>query len=157
MAKMTIHGIGSELAILSMIYGLPILIVNYIYLPELTFTLGLKIVNILIGSLFIIMGFGFVRKALTIIQYFKEKKLCTEGLYSKIRHPIHFAWIMMIIPGLVIITGLLLGFTIPFFMYLIFRIFIHREEDYLEELFGDAYREYKKSTRRFFPSFPHIK
>ena len=151
MRKMTLSGIGNEFTLLSVIYGLTILIVNFIYFPSLILTLGFRIVNILVGISIIIIGFAMVRKSLIIVQYFKEKRLCTVGIYSKIRNPIYFAWILIIIPGLVIITGSVLGFTIPVFMYIIFRVFIHREEDYLEELFGDAYLEYKSSTRRFFP------
>ncbi len=151
MGKMTLSGIGNEFTLLSVIYGLSILIVNFVFFPSLILTLGFRIVNILVGLGIIIIGFAIVRKSLIVVQYFNEKKLCTVGIYAKIRNPIYFAWIMIIVPGFVIITGSLLSFTIPIFMYLIFRIFIHREEDYLEELFGDAFLEYKNSTRRFFP------
>ena len=151
MAKMTIAGVGYEFTILSVIYGITILIVNYTYFPDLTFILGLKIVNILIGSLFIILGFVLVRKALIIVQYFHERKLCTVGIYSKVQHPIYLAWIFIIIPGLVIIIGSVLAFTIPIIMYILFLIFIPREEKYLEKLFGEDYLRYKNSTRRIFP------
>ena len=148
---MTIAGVGYEFTILSVIYGIIILIVNYTYFPNLTFTLGFKIVNILIGSLFIILGVALVRKARIIVQYFHERKLCTEGIYSKVQHPIYFAWIFIIIPGVVIIIGSVLAFTIPPIMHLLFLIFIPREEKYLEELFGEDYLRYKNSTRRIFP------
>ena len=62
MAKMTIAGIGYEFTILSVIYGIIILIVNYTYFPDLTFILGLKIVNILIGSILIILGLFWWKK-----------------------------------------------------------------------------------------------
>ncbi|MHA1475994.1 MAG: methyltransferase family protein [Promethearchaeota archaeon] len=151
MAKMTIAGVGYEFTILSVIYGLTIFFVNYAYFPNLTFTLGFKIVNILIGSLFIILGFTLIRKSLIIVQYFHDRKLCTEGIYSKVQHPIYLAWIFIIIPGVVIIIGSLLSFTIPIFMYFLFLIFIPREEKYLEQMFGEDYLRYKNSTGRIFP------
>ena len=150
---MTIAGIGVEFTIPSVMYGVAILLVNWIYFPSLTFTLGSPWVNIVLGVVVITLGFVMVRKALIILPYIKTKQLCTEGLYAKIRNPIYFAWIVIIIPGLVIVIGLFLAFTIPLFMYIVFRIYIHREEDYLELLFGEAYRDYKKSTPRLFPAF----
>ena len=146
-----IAGVGVEVTIPVAIYGITILIVNYLVFPNLTFTLGSPIVNFLLGGLVILLGFTVVRKALIILPYIEAQKLCTEGLYAKMRNPIYFAWILIIIPGLIIITGLFLGFTIPLFMYGVFRIFISREEEYLERLFGEVYLDYKKSTGRLFP------
>ncbi|MHA1560764.1 MAG: methyltransferase family protein [Promethearchaeota archaeon] len=103
------------------------------------------------GSLFIILGFTLIRKSLIIVQYFHDRKLCTEGIYSKVQHPIYLAWIFIIIPGVVIIIGSLLSFTIPIFMYFLFLIFIPREEKYLEQMFGEDYLRYKNSTGRIFP------
>ncbi len=153
MRKMTISGIGNEFTILSIIYGVTILFGNYFLFPTLTFTLGSTIVNIVVGSLIILVGFIMIGKALIIVRYFYDQKLCTKGLYAKVQHPMYFAWIVMIIPGFISITRLILGFTLPFFMYFLFRKLIHREEDYLEHLFGDEYLNYKKTTRRFFPAF----
>ena len=146
-----IAGVGVEFTIPVAIYGLTILIVNYLVFPKMIFTLGSPIVNILLGALIIFLGFATVRKALIILPFIEEQKLCTEGLYAKTRNPIYFAWILIIIPGIIIMTGLSLGFTIPIFMYVVFRIFIPREEEYLERLFGEAYLNYKKSTGRLVP------
>lgn len=146
-----IAGVGVEFTIPVAIYGLTILIVNYLVFPDLAFILGSPIVNILLGTLVIILGIAMVRKALIILPYIEEQKLCTEGLYANTRNPIYFAWILLIIPGLIMMTGLFLGFTIPIFMYVVFRIFIPREEEYLERLFGEAYLNYKKSTGRLVP------
>jgi protein-S-isoprenylcysteine O-methyltransferase Ste14 len=146
-----IAGVGVEFTIPVAIYGITILLVNYLVFPQFTFTLGFPNVNILLGVLVIFLGFTTVRKALIILPYIEEQKLCTEGLYAKMRNPIYFAWILIIIPGIIIVTGLSLGFTIPIFMYGVFRIFIPREEEYLERLFGEAYLNYKKSTGRLVP------
>lgn len=57
-------------------------------------------------------------------------------------NPISAAWIMLIVPGIVIITGNILAISIPFFMYLVFRKYINLEEEYLEEKFGEEYIYY---------------
>lgn len=71
--------------------------------------------------------------------------LVTGGLYSKIRHPIYFF-------GQFLILGITLCLKNP--LFLLFWAFViimqiqraKREERVLEEKFGDAYREYKKTT-----------
>lgn len=63
-------------------------------------------------------------------------------LFVYVMNPISVAWIMLIVPGIVIITGNILAIRIPFFMYLVFRKYINLEEEYLEEKFGEEYIYY---------------
>lgn len=63
-------------------------------------------------------------------------------LFVYVMNPISVAWIMLIVPGIVIITGNILAIRIPFFMYLVFRKYINLEEEYLEEIFGEEYIYY---------------
>jgi protein-S-isoprenylcysteine O-methyltransferase Ste14 len=57
------------------------------------------------------------------------------------------------VPGIVFVLNSLLGLTIPFFMYVVFRVLIVREDSYLEERFGEDFFEYKKSVGEIFPKF----
>ncbi len=41
--------------------------------------------------------------------------------------------------------------TTSILTYLVFRLVIHEEEEQLERIFGNEYREYMKRTPRFFP------
>jgi protein-S-isoprenylcysteine O-methyltransferase Ste14 len=45
----------------------------------------------------------------------------------------------------------LLGLTVPFFMYGVFKVMIKEEEEYLEDKFGEAYFEYKRKVGSIFP------
>jgi protein-S-isoprenylcysteine O-methyltransferase Ste14 len=93
----------------------------------------------------------FLIPELTIVKYFQKGELCKEGVYSFMRHPIYGAWIVFIVPGIVLIFGSILGITIPIFMYCIFRIFTVDEERYLKRKFGKEYLEYKKKVGALFP------
>lgn len=107
---------------------------HYVYLPSLTFVIMSKYVNIIFGVSLIIIGSPILLiPAFTIDKYFNEGKLCTKGIYSFIRHPIYASWIVFIVPGIILIFGLILGISIPIFMYIIFKILIIEEEQYLEK------------------------
>jgi protein-S-isoprenylcysteine O-methyltransferase Ste14 len=101
------------------------------------------------APIFIISGF-------TLHKYFDEGKLITKGVYAYFRHPIYGSWIVFIIPGIVLILNSLLGLTIPFVMYAIFKILVAEEEIYLEEKFGDQYFEYKRKVGGIFPKFRSV-
>jgi len=132
--EMTKWGIGPKFAVISIIYSVIILIVHYVYLPSLTFVIMSKYVSIILGISLTIIGITILLiPAFTIDKYFNEGKLCTKGIYSFIRHPIYASWIVFIVPGIILIFGLILGISIPIFMYIIFKILIIEEEQYLEK------------------------
>jgi protein-S-isoprenylcysteine O-methyltransferase Ste14 len=75
----------------------------------------------------------------------QAKELVTHGLYSKIRNPVY-------IFGSLVILGIILYVGRPEYL-LIFAVIvpmqllrISAEQKVLEAKFGDAYRQYKKST-----------
>jgi protein-S-isoprenylcysteine O-methyltransferase Ste14 len=75
----------------------------------------------------------------------QAKELVTHGLYSKIRNPIYLFGALFIL-GVILYAGkreYLLIFVVLVPMQL---IRIKKEEKVLEAKFGEAYREYKKST-----------
>lgn len=144
--KMTRWGIGPKFAILTLLYATLIYLLQ-IVLPYLMFgpyhILG--IIFMVIGSLL------FIYPAVTIDKYFNNNKLRTTDFYSIVRHPIYASWILIIIPGIILYWGSILGITIPFISYLIFRKLIHVEDDYLLEKFGIEYTNYKNSVNAVFP------
>lgn len=76
--------------------------------------------------------------------------LVTGGIYRFIRNPVY--------TGLFILcAGVWLINPSPLFMYWIMAFFIMMEfqvrceEEYLEGMYGDTYREYRTRTKRYFP------
>jgi protein-S-isoprenylcysteine O-methyltransferase Ste14 len=75
----------------------------------------------------------------------QASELVTHGLYSKIRHPIY-------IFGQALVLGIVLSLKSPlFFLVWLVIIFVQykrakKEEQVLEEKFGEAYRKYKLRT-----------
>lgn len=156
--KMTRWGIGPKFAFLSIVYSIVILFLHFIYFHNLIFVIVSKNINIIIGIIFITLGIPvFLLSAFSIDKYFEEGKLCTEGVYAFIRHPIYGAWIVFIVPGITLILSSILGITIPLFMYFVFNKLIVNEENYLEKLFGQEYLEYKKNVGAIFPKLWKLK
>ena len=149
---MTRWGVGPKFTYISGAYFSLMLILHFIFLKDFTFILISRSVNIILGIVLISFGLTiFILAALVIDKYFQTGRLCTKGVYAFIRHPIYGAWIVYIVPGIVILLGSIIGITIPLFMYLVYRIMIVAEDRYLESKFGREYHKYKKDVGALFP------
>ena len=87
---------------------------------------------------------------------YNSDKLATTGIFGLTRNPIYSAWIVFNIPGLVLLSRSWPLFLTPIVAYLIFKVRIGRENEYLERHFGDDYRAYKAQVNEFIP-FPKLK
>jgi protein-S-isoprenylcysteine O-methyltransferase Ste14 len=149
---MTIWGIGGLLAVSTIIFAVVIAAVNGFIVPQWRVTLLSERTAIFIGSILIVTGICvLVISARTVTHVFQEGKLATTGIYGIVRNPLYSAWIVCIVPGIVIISRYLLWWLIPIFMYTIFKVLIKKENDYLEQQFGDEYRAYRKKVSELFP------
>ncbi|NWF95703.1 MAG: isoprenylcysteine carboxylmethyltransferase family protein [Candidatus Thorarchaeota archaeon] len=77
--------------------------------------------------------------------------LVTTGLYARVRHPMYSGGLVGIIAfGLVFRCVAVMLFAIALF-FVVFQKRWKREEQLLEQEFGEQYREYMKRTRRLIP------
>lgn len=149
---MDVWGIGLRWLCLSLLFSLPI------WLPALFFKdiyiatsvdsfifYGLGIFLLLIG-----IPFWFV-SARTVGREFKKGRLCTTGVFRLCRNPIYAAWILFLVPGVVMFSRKPLLLLVPLIMYVVLRFVLPREEEWLEQMFGEEYLEYKKATCRILP------
>jgi len=105
-----------------------------------------------LGSVLVAAGMVIYVVALrTFNQGYRSHELVTQGLYAVVRHPIYFAWIWLICPGVVLFfhSGLML--VLPLVAYGSFKLSIHHEDQALEDRFGQAYQDYKACTPELFP------
>lgn len=150
---MTLFGVGLKFSLISIIYAFIIINIHFIWTPHLSIPVP-RILTLVLGVLLLSLGFPlYIVSALTIHKYFSEGKLATIGIYAYSRHPLYGAWIVCIIPGMVLLLNSSIGLTIPIFMYAIFKILIVREDRYLEERFGEEFFIYKSRVGEIFPKF----
>ena len=150
---MTFLGVGLKFAILSIIFGVPVLYSHFVWMPHLTIPLP-RILSQIVGILLLIIGVPiYLTAGITIRRYFDKGELAVKGIYGYIRHPIYGSWIVFIMPGIVLLINSLIGLTIPVFMYVVFKILIVKEDKYLEDKFGEEFFQYKKRVGEILPKF----
>ena len=78
-----------------------------------------------------------------------EIALVDGGLFRYFRHPIYF-FAILIVFGMVCVIPSTASIIIFVFLYIALSIQTRLEEEFMLEKFGDAYREFMKTHRRFF-------
>jgi protein-S-isoprenylcysteine O-methyltransferase Ste14 len=109
-----------------------------------------------LGILFLLVGLPMLAVgARAMAMAYRSDRLATTGLFGIVRNPIYAAWIVFVIPGLVLFTQSWPLLLTPVVAYVAFKIKIPRENRYLEKRFGAAYRQYKADVNELFP-FPRL-
>jgi protein-S-isoprenylcysteine O-methyltransferase Ste14 len=73
------------------------------------------------------------------------------GCDAIVRNPMYAAWIVLIIPGIVLLTRSWPLLPTPLVACIAFKLLIRRENKYLEERLGDDYRKYRAEVNELFP------
>jgi protein-S-isoprenylcysteine O-methyltransferase Ste14 len=150
--KLTRWGVGLKLAFFSVLYSLIIVALHLYYGEKLRIyaipywilaTVGVALTAI--GLIFLVAARKKIKRA------FDTGTLCTIGVYSMCRHPVYASWVILIVPGLVLLSDSWAGLTIPLVMYVILRILVSKEEQSLDQKFGDEFRSYKKKVPAVLP------
>ena len=108
---------------------------------------------------FLIIGFGFVlafwsrslflKNATTLQPSEEPTLLVTSGPFRISRNPIYLGMASILL-GVAVLFGTLVTLAFPvIFVTLIEFFIIPGEERMMEKIFGEPYREYKKSVRRW--------
>jgi protein-S-isoprenylcysteine O-methyltransferase Ste14 len=83
------------------------------------------------------------------LQIQKEHKLITTGPYKVIRHPIYTAMFIWVI-GLAFFTANMIFALFALLTIFLLILRVPKEEKMMTDQFGDEYKKYMQSTRRFF-------
>ena len=107
-----------------------------------------------VGLLLLAIGVPWLFLSLVALnRKYNRDQLDTGGIYGIVRNPIYGAWVVLLIPGLVVLFPSWPLLLTPLVAYIAFRARIWQEEAYLEERFGDAYRTYRSEVPELLP-FP---
>ncbi|MFA4824488.1 MAG: isoprenylcysteine carboxylmethyltransferase family protein [Methanoregula sp.] len=108
---------------------------------------------------FLIIGFGlvlafcsrslFLKNATTLQPSEEPTSLVTSGPFRISRNPIYLGMASILL-GVAVLLGTLVTLVFPVIFVILIEFFIiPGEERKLEKIFGEPYREYKKSVRRW--------
>ena len=82
------------------------------------------------------------------------------GIFSVTRNPVYCGHIFFILPGISFAFDNIFCFLATAVSYLLFKILIAREENYLQETFGDDFLRYRERVNQIVPiprkSKPHL-
>lgn len=148
---MDIFGIGPRIAVSGVLSLSAILIVSfnrqpfgYWFIPDA--------IRVGLGTALVIAGIYFwLASVWLIFTRFKSGVLITAGVYRIVRNPMYAGFIVFIVPGISLILNNPLIILSSIVMILVFRMNIHKEEQYLKQQFGAAYREYKSKVKQIIP------
>lgn len=91
----------------------------------------------------------FLRNSTTLQLSEEPTSLVTSGPFCYSRNPIYLG-MASVLSGVAVLQGTLVAFAFPALFVMVIQFFIiPGEERKLENLFGELYREYKKSVRRW--------
>jgi protein-S-isoprenylcysteine O-methyltransferase Ste14 len=139
-----VYFLGSLLIAVGLHYQAPIMTV----IPDPWHRAGLAL--IVLGVAIVIQPALAFWKAQTDIRPFRESSsLVRSGMYRISRNPMYLGMLTALL-GAGVLLGTLAPLLVPILFYLIIRHrFIRVEEAMLEEKFGDEYREFRSSVRRW--------
>jgi len=105
---------------------------------------------VIIGTLMTGHSARLFRLAKTpLIPFERTTTLITHGPYRYTRNPMYLGLVLIVL-GVAILQGSLGAFLpLPGLVWILRAHFVLGEERFLEDLFGERYREYKRSVRRW--------
>ena len=128
-------------------------ILNRFYpIPMLTRELSTIISAIFFAYAALTAGLAFYHmiKAGTNIDVRKPATtIVTTSVYSYTRNPMYLSMVILLVGFALLFNALWIALVIPFFVFVIQKGVIEREEKYLENKFGDEYLRYKHRVRRW--------
>jgi len=81
-----------------------------------------------------------------------HQTLVQTGPYRWVRHPMYSSYLALFVAAFLVSENVVIGFTGTAIILSLMTLRLRKEEALLIERFGDRYRRYMKTTRRFFPS-----
>lgn len=155
--EMSRWGVGPSILLPMGAYAAVVGLATWLWPDVCLVTAVPRMVFLVAGIVLLVIGVPMLvvaGRALTIA--YNSDKLATTGVFGLTRNPIYSAWIVFIIPGLVLMSRSWPLFLTPVMAYLVFKARIGRENEYLEKRFGDDYRAYKAQVNELVP-FPRRK
>lgn len=149
---MTVWGVGPRFTVLSVGYGAVCLAASFLFPDVFRIDFIPAWVLMLLGALLIAAGLPFfIVSVVAVHRAYGAGRLLTGGVYGLCRHPLYAAWVVFLVPGMVLIARTWLGLSVPIFMYVLLRILVREEEAYLESRFGEEYRTYRARVPAVLP------
>ena len=110
------------------------------------------LIFLIIAVIIIVLSMYKFRKIKTTINPLRPNKassIVNTGIYEYTRNPMYLGLLLMLFSTALFIKNLISFLIIPLFILFITKNQILPEEEALENIFGEEYKNYKKKVRRW--------
>lgn len=152
MREMSRWGVGPSIVLSAVVYAVIAGLATWLWPNICLVTAVPSIVFMVAGIVLLVIGIPMLivaGRAATLA--YNSDKLATTGIFGLTRNPIYSAWIVFIIPGLVLFSRSWPLFFTPVVTYIVFKARIGRENEYLDRHFGNEYQKYKAEVNELLP------
>ncbi len=150
-SRLSRFGVGPKIAIPAFVYTVAALVVSYRW-PGTFMVRPLSEAVRIVGAVLTTFGVLLWLAAMVPVgQAYNRDQLVTSGVFGLVRHPMYSGWITLAFPGLALLIGSWPMLVTPFLGYVMFKRLIHREDEYLEKRYGQAYRNYRERVNEVVP------
>jgi len=105
-----------------------------------------------IAGILLVAGVAMLMVAArSVMRAYNRDQLITSGVFGLVRHPVYSAWIVFLVPALGLLSRSWPVLLTPLAAYAAFKRLIHREDEYLQQRFGQAYLDYRASVSELIP------
>ena len=109
-------------------------------------------VFVTVGILLLMIGVPMWLIAMrAVMRAYNSDRLVTSGVFSLVRHPVYSAWIVFNIPAIALLCRSWPLLLAPLVAYVVFKLSIRTEDEYLEQRFGQEYRDYRARVNELIP------
>jgi protein-S-isoprenylcysteine O-methyltransferase Ste14 len=144
---MKITGVAPQIAVPTMLYLIATAIVHILTRPLFIITEAhyktLVFIAIIMLAVGIVIVFSVARK---LLSNFRKGTLMTNGLFKVFRNPMYAGYLLFITPAIALLFNSWLMLSAVIINYILFRVFIKKEYDYLHDSFGADYKNYLKQV-----------
>jgi protein-S-isoprenylcysteine O-methyltransferase Ste14 len=145
-------GIGPRISLSAVAYGVAAGIVTYAFPAACLLAPLHHVAVVTFAVILIVLGVPmWLVGAVSAMRAYNHDQLVTSGIFSVVRHPIYSAWIVLLLPGLALLSRSWPLLLTPFVAYAVFKRLIHREDEYLARRFGQAYLDYRMRVGEILP------
>ena len=149
---MTRWGVGPGLGLVAAAWLVPACALRYTWPDVFRFPWIPYAALAAVGAALVAGGIALlIAAAAPVGRAFGEGRLVTSGAYALCRHPLYAAWFLLLFPGAMLLTDSWIGLLGTPCLYVVLRRVVRREEAWLEERFGEAYRDYRRRTPALLP------
>jgi len=147
-----VFGVGPSGAVISLVLFAIAWWVD-LALGHLTITIHSGVTNVAAAILITTGAALHVWTFITLKKWWSNSRLCAGGPFRWFRHPMYAAWITFITLGICLFLNSWVFVGWYLLLHPIWHRLVIKEEMMMADHFGDAYRQYRVSTGRFFPKF----